>query len=219
MNELTFPQYLQYVNEKSSTSLHSYLISLGMSSPLNFYTSTDLQSGGEESLAINSDEMVALIEEYLFPTRDNVTGYFNRSQISIHTRFVEDRYTEAQVRSEMINQITNGNPVLYFAFKQISSVESADDRLISGKFGHAMVAYDYDSENDLTYVHLGRPYDNRPSSEGFFDTIESEDNEYVVCGGIMWLEINEANLPHVCSDNYKAANGYVCGCQFYDCDK
>ena len=207
--------YAQFINDYKNQSLHCSLISLGMSAPLSFYSGTSSRSGITANLGISADNMVDLLSEYLFPTRAGVTGYFTAQQVQIRTKFVEDGYSAASIKAEMISKINAGIPVIYFGFKESVSGASIENLDISGKVGHAMIAYDYDSTADDIYVHMGL---NAENDQSYLE--KTLDNSgYTNYGGIIWLDINSTLLPHSCALNYKDGSTYVCGkCTFYDCD-
>lgn len=200
--------YTQFINDHKNQSLHAYLISLGMGSSLNFYNSSNLRTGGTESLGITSSQLLSLLIHYLYSVRG-----FTIRQVTIITKFVEDGHSADSIRSEMISKITAGVPVLYFGYKYSSN--SGNENIIAGGIGHAMIAYDYDASNGNIYVHKGLNFEE--SSDALESTLSN--SGYTTYGGIIWLEINESLLPHVCCDNYSENNSYVCGCQFYNCDK
>lgn len=201
--------YTQFINDYADTSLHCYLLSLGMSAPLNFHSSSSLiRTGSDTGFGLTADQTRELLMEYLYPTREGVTQYFYLKHLAVRTMFAEDGYTEEAMRTQMINNIDNGIPVIYLGFKQ-NLTRSIDNLVISGNVGHAMVAYDYNEED--IYVHKGHNFED---ADDYDDTIE--ESGFTTYGGIIWLEVNSSRLPHSCAYNYLSGSSYVCGrCTYY----
>ena len=193
--------YTDFVNAYSSQSLHCYLIALGFSSDLDFYNSS-ARTSYDGSLAISADEMVSLINKYIWSLGSNVTDQFTTARLRVRTMFASNGATQSQIRAKMIEKIRAGVPVIYFGFNSSSRAMASED--LNSETGHAMVAYDYNSTTDKIYVHIGHQDLNDLN-------MTLEETSYTNYGGIIWLE--EESLPHVHSDNFQSSTGYVCGCQ------
>ena len=97
----------------------------------------------------------------------------------------------------MRNQINSGFPVIYAGRRTSNGATT----------GHMLIAYGVDETNDIL-LHTGW-------KENEHKKISS--TEYNLDRSIIWLEINEENLPHMCSDAYYDihTDSYMCACEVY----
>ena len=79
-----------------------------------------------------------------------------------------------------------------------------------------------DSKDDITLSYCWNPEVDEEDEEDEEDVITTTfyTNEFRYCSGIIWLEINEEELPHTCSNSYSrtSSNGdtfFYCTCQVY----
>lgn len=124
---LTAAEYYNFVSSMANVSLHSKLITIGASQ--GYYDFSD--NNNPAGTNFNSRKQV-------------ITAYLNTRGLSysLDYRNYDDANTSSQdVRNYTINKIKAGIPVLL-------SVGGA-------RGGHVVVAYDYDSANDLIYCHMG----------------------------------------------------------------
>ena len=115
---------------------------------------------------------------------------FSTSQIEI--KYLHE--SSGDINAIMRNQINSGFPVFY--------------RAESTTAGHALIAYGIDETNDIL-LHTGW---KKNAHQKLSNT------EYNLSRAILWLEINEENLPHQCSDayrDYSDATKTYCACQIY----
>ena len=141
--------------------------------------------------SLTAEEKVALLEHYLYNVVD-----FNEQQITVHSIIHSDpNYSEEAVRNQLVSLVSNGTPVIYGGYKyESSSAATTLDRI--DKFGHSMIAYDYNPETDSVFYHSG------PEHYSESALWEDESNPYDYHPTIIWLEINENAFPHECSYNY-----------------
>ena len=158
--------------------------------------------------SITPDETYILLLYYLYIIQDFNTSLF----YSNYMRNVEnipqndgiddnaDYYTTEQVRAQLIENIKNGIPTIYFGYP--------------GPYaGHCMIAYDYDENNDEIYFHTGWIDDE--------DTVENEriakESDLVFDDRItiIWLELHDG-YEHACSNSYvnSTTNEEICMCRF-----
>lgn len=179
--EYAYPYYRIYALDHYSFFLEPYLVSLGVS--------LGLHPDPNESLGLNSAEIVQVLSHYLY----NVCN-FSTSQIEV--KYLHEY--NGDIDTVMRNQINNGFPVIYLG-RRISN---------GATFGHALIAYGIDETNDVL-LHTGW---------GRNEFQKSSNTPYNSSRGIIWLEINEENLPHQCSDAYhdsSDATKTYCACQIY----
>ena len=104
-------------------------------------------------------------------------------------------------------QLNKGFPVIYFGSRINNTEISTIEDIFNLQTGHFMVAYGETDNGDIK-LHNGWN-----SSE--YTTVNTTDYQYNNLA--IWLEINEDNLPHECSNNYYDTdkNSYVCACNVY----
>ena len=177
------------------TFFESYLMSLGRT--LGYHNSSD------EEFLVWGYQMVDLLEHYLYNKRS-----MNEEKIAVH---IYRSFDLGNSREDMLDlaatKIAAGSPVIYCG----ASINTQEIK-IGTKAGdvvgaHAMIAYDVASNGDLL-LHTGWINDEYTTSSA---------TEYQYFNMIIWLEINEDNLPHVCTNNYldTATNTNVCACNIY----
>ncbi len=160
--------YIQSINNYTSTYFHSYLVKNGID--LGFLYS-------ETSLGLYFYQRVQLMEHYFY----NILG-LSDTQIGIEykttTRYGFDSSqpieSSANIRAYVISKIKQGIPVI---------VSNGD---------HAMIAYDYDQENDDIYVHTGWSTGNKTHVN--LDTITPN--------ALQNATIIVDNRSHSCTNNF-----------------
>ena len=160
--------YYSSISSLSNSSLHAKLISIGANN--GFYDFDDDDSPCGTNFYIR----YIVMQQYF----DNVLGYTYGNQYSFD--FFNGESSEslsASVRNFAIQQVLSGNPVLL-------SVGGSGG-------GHVVVAYDYDSNLDKLYCHMGW------SASSTHKTIEN----YSFTRYKTALAIN-LNLSHNHSNNY-----------------
>ena len=185
----------EFVENNKDLFLQSYLID--MQKELPFYD----QPGELEFQARDA------LEYYLY----NKCG-FDSDKITVNLYKAydlnNDRETMISIAKE---QIDNGNPVIFMGLDADFIPESVDgDSMFEG--GHAMIGFDTfvndDGQDDIR-LHLGYNWSNPYSS--------IRESGYTLLNSIIWLDVNEENLPHVCTDNYYDVHtgNNVCSCYIY----
>ncbi|MBQ8302081.1 MAG: hypothetical protein IJX97_00850 [Clostridia bacterium] len=182
--------------------LESYLISLAKE--INLCDEDDTVFG------LKGYEIVDFLEYYLYDVRG-----FTEDQITVHMqRAVNLEGGDELLFEQMVNHINAGFPLIYAGsdltidFSQIEFF----DQIVSQTGGHAMIAYSFDGT-------IENPTDiNLHTGWSRYEHIESVNGtEYNVWNLIIWLEIDEENLPHQCTDAYRnpANTQSFCACQVY----
>lgn len=132
LKNVSSAEYLEGIEEYISQFFHLKLISMGNN--LGFYEDKNKL----DSVGIYYDELWELIDYYLY----DYIG-FSESDIACERVATGVNIDSDDVRAFVVAKLYAGIPVLI-------SMQSED-----GSSGHAMVAYDYDSEKDEIYVHTG----------------------------------------------------------------
>ena len=144
-----------------------------------------------------------LLERYLYIKRG-----FTTNQVIVNIEYAQSVGDEELIRI-MKEQINSGNPVIFFGFSDDLLPEEIDsDDVLFG--GHAMIGYDVTTTNGQDDIVL-----NLGWNDGSTQTVRTTD--FHCFKSIIWLEINEENLPHICSDSYYdfLENEYYCACEVY----
>lgn len=150
-------------------------------------------SNANASLGLSDEEMYQFLVLHLFVTK----GFYN-NEVTLHYLHEDD----GDIVEKMREQIDKGYPVLYMG-KRLAIDELGNTE----KKGHVLLAYGKDG-SDIK-LHTGW-------SENEFQTLSS--TQYNLSRAIMWIEINETNLPHTCSQMYKDSadsSTTYCVCQIY----
>lgn len=165
---LSASDYYSSMASLSNSSLHAKLINIGATN--SFYDFNDDDSPCGTNFYIR----FLVMQQYF----DNVLGYTYGNQYSFNYYNGESNESLSNsVRSFAIQQVTSGNPVLLS---------------VGGDYGgHVVVAYDYDSNLDKLYCHMGW------SASSTHKTIE----DYSFTRYKTALVIN-FNLSHNHSNNY-----------------
>jgi hypothetical protein len=100
------------------------------------------------------------------------------------------------VVDKMHELVNDGIPVMY--------------RGSNGNSGHAMIAFstEKDSNGNIVDCNLHTGWTDR-----YHDTLSS--TEYNSDIAILWLEIDESQIPHVCCDNFVVGDEKSCSCRVY----
>ncbi|MBQ8303309.1 MAG: hypothetical protein IJX97_07215 [Clostridia bacterium] len=195
--------YSEFItNPDNDHYLESYLISLAKE--INLCDEDDTVFG------LKGYEIVDFLEYYLYDVRG-----FTEDQITVHMqRAVNLEGGDELLFEQMVNHINAGFPLIYggsdltIDFSQIEFF----DQIASQTGGHAMIAYSFDgtSENP-TDINLHTGWSGNEHIESVNGT------EYNVWNLIIWLEIDEENLPHQCTDAYRNPTNTqsFCACQVY----
>ena len=140
-----------------------------------------------EMLVLNELQIILILSHYLY----NIRG-FSTSEVTIGCL-----YDDGDIDNKMREQITKGFPVIYNG-RKLSNNE---------KLGHAFIAYGIEKNNDVL-LHTGWSWQ---------EFQKQSNTQYNLDRSIIWLEINEENLPHECSDAYydTYTNSYMCACNVY----
>lgn len=189
----SYPYYRNYVLNNTANFLEPYLISIGIQK--GYHPESD------ETLGLKRSEIVNVLSHYI-----HTTIQFDTSEVSV-------RYLEGDLDDLVTvikQQLNKGFPVIYGGSRQASTEDqeyaSSD---ISGKPGHAMIAYaEIQNGNDIQ-LHTGW------SGEEHNDTIYT--TKYNIDPFIIWLEIDEEKVPHTHSYSYvdSKTGENLCACQIY----
>ena len=194
-DDLSSSGYYSVIDNQSEYSLHAKLITIGHGYGYYNYLS-DMPAGTTFGM------LLAVTKSYLKLYR----GYTN-NQYSIDYEYALFANEDNEVRSFVINNIQNGNPVL-LALKSVN-----DD---GEKEGHVVVAYDYDVATDEIFCYFGWGADKThvtPESEGFtlykaaftieFDLSQTHSYNYVA-------DLGETNEKTYCSCYFSCHPEHEC---------
>ena len=116
------------------------------------------------------------------------------------------------VRYRAINLIQQGVPVFFVGYpSDSSSSQNGSNGISQDDLGHTMIAYDYDAENDEIYFHTGW-YHFELFNNFTILPEKNSTNIYKENLCIIWLDINESNFSHSCSNNYVDTINYTVQC-------
>lgn len=193
----TYPYYRDYAEANAGNFLESYLVSIGISLlyHLEFIP-------GETTLGLTVFELVTVLQVYLYNNR------FTTNEVTVHYCLEND---SNDIEGMMETLIDDGYPVILFGQRYLTDEEMNGDD--SGetetreKVGHFLVAYGVEDDGDIS-LHTGWWTGEHTS---FNET------QYNLNRAIIWLEVNEENLPHSHSYNYvdSVTNEPLCACQIY----
>ena len=129
VDNLTIDEYIDLTSQKSNTYFQFKLIELAKT-----YFGSEKFDSSINPLGLNHSELIGFLSNYLY-------DYISKplSDVSIES----NNGSNNDIRLFTINKIKNGIPVLLRAKKPNSND------------GHAMIAYDYDTEKNEIYVHTG----------------------------------------------------------------
>lgn len=209
-----YTNYDDFIDDNADKYFHLFLLQLSRSY-LGEEDNVNLNSD-EDSSNIESDEIDYSID--LYGAENIINDYLAlRSSESSAFREISSNITvrvssyndiihkdfdnpDNVIRSEMIEKIKQGIPVIYCGFSSDS--------------GHSMIAYDYDEINDKIYFHTGWSSDtvmtDKDDTSFVYDTNTS----------ILWFEITDESLIHTHSYNYEyidivETGTFLCACQLY----
>ena len=171
VTNLTNEQYYQIVEQYSSAYFHLKLIQMGKEQFGQYVFDTPSSPTG-----MTYNEYIQLLEYYLYTYRN-----YTEDQVEIRAY----RDSEQNVREQTINLIKQGIPVKL-------GVGNAYG-------GHAVIAYDYDEENDEIYVHAGW--------SGNFTHVTLSEIGYNQYWNAIAIVFNNS-FNHNCSNNFKYSNEY-----------
>ena len=153
----------------------------------------------------NLDESAYILEEYLCDIFGdyNYYDYFGANSVLDTPPLIikimrngDLGVTNETVIQKMYELVDAGIPVMY--------------RGSNGTGGHRMIAYDTIKEDGQIVdciLHTGW-------TSGYYTTLSQ--TEYDEDISILWLEIDETRIPHVCSNNFLLNNGTsACSCNVY----
>ena len=131
---LSATEYYSIIQSMSNFSLHAKLITIGAS--MGYYHFDNDLAPAITSLA----QRIEILECFL-----NDISLMSSSEYEIQFAFagMAEGYTSTNLRADTINMIQSGRPVLL-------GVGVPGENI-----GHAVIAYDYDAENNIVYCHLG----------------------------------------------------------------
>lgn len=172
-NLSTYDYYWNVVDKYSDSYFHLLLIKIGYGQ-FGYYDFDDFSN----ACALSDGEINNIADYYLYTylgkaKTDVSISYSNKSSIGN--------------RNYIIENVKNGIPVLARAKISIG--------------GHAMVAYDYDENNDEIYFHAGWESDSRHYSEEQLGLIEYFDALSII-----------PNTPHVHTNNYFSQDSAITYC-------
>lgn len=156
--------------------------------------SLGLHSSSDETLGLNDFETCLVLNAYL-------SGRFSSNEVTVH--YLHEDYGD--IIAKMNEQITKGYPVIYIGKKIENDTNEGNNK--PKKSGHELIAYGIKSDGDIS-LHTGW------EDEEFTSFNETQ---YNLNRAIIWLEVNEENLPHSHSYNYvdSETNEALCACQIY----
>lgn len=132
--KLSATGYYSYIKKLSDVSLHAKLITMGESK--GHYNYKD----DKNPCSTTIDQRIDVLNDYF----SDVLGYSYGNQYSLSYIDGLTPSNSNLVREFTIKEIQLGNPVI------LAIDDSSNDEA-----GHALVAYDYDSEKDEIYCHFG----------------------------------------------------------------
>ena len=145
------------------------------------------------------------LEKYLYEERS-----FTSEQIAVN--FLRRNDVGDDVFFDTIEQqIENGNPLIFYGCRFAEQEQPASSSMAGLAGAHLMVAYGITGEgaNKDILLHTGW-------TGGEY--VKYKTTVYKYFNSIVWLEINEENLPHQCTDayrDYSDATKTYCACQIY----
>ncbi len=232
-NNLFSSQYSQYVASGGTLSREEYYINFVNMYQNAGYLHLDLigigiDEGYYDGL-IQNDEYAAslyetglLLDIYFDDIFGNYTyfdpyGFYNPADaqlpLKINYLSTNDGHSSDYVISKMAELVDSGIPVMYRGARYADGYTG--NELFPKKTGHRMIAYDVKKENGEVVdfvMHTGW----RDTTGEYAYCQNLSDMPYNMNIGILWFEINEAMIPHGCSNNYVLSDGGVaCACEFY----
>ena len=133
--------------------------------------------------------------------------------IIIHV-MTESDFTSEEIKEKMYELLEQNIPVMYGGARTKTEKSTETEKGKESKSRHRLIAYNV-TKNENT----GEVVDFKMHT-GWFGEESSKRNseslEYTEDIGILWLEIDEERIPHVCCDKYMTLSGRnVCSCDAY----
>ena len=217
----SYSTYDEYINAFADQYLHLNLIKMGRDEE-NFYFLSALGN------VLDYFGFDRLVDDNITPyinwsisvpeTAELLTTYLSHRELD---EYVTVRYlsykdyrdidttleeADAIIRQAVINKVNAGIPVLYGGF-------SEPEGILGQRYGHGLIAYDYDAENNELVFHSGwHDQDDRIIKEGDANFVYTE-KLYM-----LWFDIESSALTHNnnCSEKYTLTEGNlqtdVCMC-------
>ena len=199
--------YYDFIEKYKGDYFQLYLMDLAIKKGFisDFDSSYMSQNTDEsENVSLSATKIVDFLQFYLYDAVDGIG--FTAEEVTLKSIIYsasDPNYSEETVRDKLISLVSSGTPVIYGGFK-----DESDNATVASdgqdKKGHAMIAYDYNPESDSVFYHMG--------NADIFSNDTS--NHYDYHPSIIWLEINENEFPHECSNNYHEKDaGPICLCK------
>ena len=202
-----------YFETYENTYLEPYLYSIGVQENCHTFKTSEY--------GLFNFDVKKILETYLYDTCG-----FTEQQITVHQS--QNYWDYTSVETEIKEIVNSGHPVLYFgAYTNLPgfdlsnidllniNIEFGVNELISEFIGgHVMVAYAVADNNGVEDVKLHTGWNLSDSSDRYQWLSETE---FSHISSIIWLEIHEEYLPHVCSNNHfdTFTKTNICTCQIY----
>ena len=201
-----------FANNQNKGYLHLDLIRRGIDA--GYYSGSD----PNEEYSIGLNQIAKILDDYF----DNIFGTYRyydpyglnvilgqNPPIKIKILDSESRgNSHDEVVAKMYELLDMNIPVMYEGYR--NNTRDGDKSGKDDKEGHVLIAYDLEKDSNNNIVdckfHTGW---SSPS------TYLWEENKFNLNTSILWLEIDESRIPHVCSDNYVIGNEKYCSCQVY----
>ena len=188
-----------YVNANKDKYLQCYLIDMCNNLPII------------DEFGVFAYQTQDILEYYLYDDKS-----FSRDEITVHLYRANNETDKETMINTAKELIEDGHPVIFSGFDPIIGENGNSTRSL-GIGGHTMIGYDFTTLDDGKYDITV----NLCWNDGEKQNIRSSD--FALFNSIIWLEINEENLPHVCSNNYVDKNDvnnddddeYFCSCDIY----
>ena len=217
--ETTFGEYLEdvysdfFTENRDNGYLHIDLIYMGIDA--KYYEGIWAKDKYESTVY----DIAGILDEYFNDIFGDYRYYdpYNLNDILGQTPPLEIKILDSinpgtsreDVIAKMYELLNDNTPMLYSADKNGSNQDNDKD---DDKVGHTMVAYNAIRDNDENIIdcelHTGSIH-----TDNSHTTLS--DTEYTEDISILWLEIDESRITHVCSDNYVYHDDKYCSCQVY----
>ena len=188
--------YTSFSIETQNLYFESYLLSLARE--WNYHSETD------DIYYLWYYTMQNILERYLYEERS-----FSPDQITVNTMRALD-VGDAQLFAMMEQQILNGNPVILYGCRFAEQEYPAGSVVTDNVGAHFLIAYAVEGEGEDKDILLHTGWTGG-------EYVSFKTTAYKYLNSIIWLEINEENLPHQCTDAYRDiyTNTNICACQVY----
>ncbi len=184
-----------FAAENENTYLHPYMFE---------FANSEVITDNLGIVGLLDIQVKNVLEAYLY----DVCG-FTENEVTVNIQYATIDGDDAIIDT-MKEQILSGNPVIFFGLN-VDILPAQLDNDTMAMSGHAMIGYDIDVDaegNDDIILHTGW-------SGNEYVKVSTTDYQYL--NSIVWIEINEENLPHDCSDNYydPTTGETFCACEIY----